>query len=74
MTAVRDLREGDVIDLEQLPYDIDLDENPMVEFELAVVEEVAEEDGVWWIATEQHGTWRAPSPDFEFHVQTRVRR
>jgi len=74
MTKVRELTGGDVIDLQALPYEIDLDENPLVEFELAVVDEVNEEDGVWWIATEQHGVWRAPDPDFEFEVQTRVRR
>jgi hypothetical protein len=74
MTKVRDLRDGDVIDLQKLPYEIDLEEHPLVEFELAVIDEVAEEDGVWWIATAEHGVWRAPSPDFEFRVQARVRR
>jgi hypothetical protein len=74
MTKVRELRDGDVIDLQELPYEIDLEEHPMVEFELAVVDEVVEEAGVWWIATDQHGVWRAPGPDFEFQVHTRVRR
>lgn len=74
MTRVRDLRDGDVIDLQHLPYDIDLEEHPMVEFELAVVDSVVEEDGVWWIVTDEHGVWRAPDLDFEFEVQARVRR
>jgi hypothetical protein len=74
MARVRDLSDGDVIDLQELPYEIDLDENPLVEFELAVVDEVFEENGVWWVATAEHGVWRAPDPDFEFQVQTRVRR
>ncbi len=73
MTKVRDLTDGDVIDLQELPYDIDLDEHPLIEFELAVVERVFEEAGRWWIATDQHGTWRA-EPDFEIQVRTRVRR
>lgn len=73
MTAVRDLRGGDVIDLQELPYEIDLDEHPLIEFELAVVDEVFSENGCWWIATDQHGVWRA-EPDWQLQVQTRVRR
>jgi hypothetical protein len=76
MTKVRDLRDGDVIDLQELPYFIDLDEHPLVEFELAVVCSVErDEKGLcWWINTVEHGSWRAPSLDFEFEVSTRVRR
>lgn len=74
MTKVRDLREGDVVDLQDLPYEIDLDEEPLVEFELAVVSgKPFYEDGIWWIPTRQHGTWHA-DPDFEIQVQTRILR
>ncbi len=74
MTRVQDLRDGDVIDLQELPYEIDLEEHPLVEYQLAVVDEVVQEDGIWWIATDEHGAWPAPGPDFEFEVRQRVRR
>lgn len=77
MTKVRDLTDGDVFDVEELPVEIDLEENPLVEFELAVVSGVEPDwapgsDKVV-VHTEQHGSW-AVDPDFEVQVQSRVRR
>lgn len=76
-TKIRDLTEGDVFDAEELPVEIDPEEYPAIEFELAVVSGVeldrrAGSNRVV-VHTREHGSWPVPG-DHEVLVQSRVRR
>lgn len=75
MAKVRELVDGDVIDVADLPVEIDLDEYPLVEYELGVVTRVEPEasTGRHVVYTREHGSW-AVDPDFEVPVRGRVRR
>jgi hypothetical protein len=77
MTKVRELTEGDVFDLLELPVEVDLEENPLAEYALAVFDssepDWAPGSSKLVIHTREHGSW-AVDPDAEVQVQTRVRR
>ncbi len=77
MTKVKELTEGDVFDAVELPVEIDPEEYPQIEFELAVVSGVepdwAPGSNKVVVHTEEHGSW-AVDGEHEVQVQSRVRR
>lgn len=77
MTRIRDLVEGEVIDAADLPVEIDLEEWPQVEYQLAIVEGVEKDrapgSSKFVVHTREHGSW-AVDPDFEIQVRSQVRR